>query len=544
MDADLNLGRCMPIQILNLNEPINDVSTFKIFDNCNMEYPRETLRYSYSLDGVCWSCYMTYDEVLRNLIDVKSDYFIRAKVGGIVNGVEAEGEKTDNYTTQLDSEFNLQGGCENNSTANTYQPYNNLDNAVGLYQQLSESVSCVVGIPIYYFKLSGNAGSTDITFKEYALKDVEAVKQIKLIVNDNNMPSSKPTFTDFGLDWETDWETEISKATFATAFGNTAQPTEGDLIYIPMMKRMWMVNEAYEEKKDAFMWNATTFKLALVKYQEKGSVDLGDTEDLVNSFIKNKYDDLFGEDENLDSGNDFVDAPSYSPHNMYSVFESDATRKYVSCDNNHIYAKNVYHKNTLISDYCYDFSANANDVAIIYQNQYCGDDCSGSFIVKFNAGSDSKYMFSINNIKFKVEQDGATINLSIINNPDLKITLTIGDTYFVWFRWNRLMNYSEISAAKHTYNPSIPLYKLTDNHWYFDIDNATTVTSNYNIELSSTEKGDVQLYTVNGYITNIKVYDIYIDSISELLMMYPTSQHLIINDTCRKLIDLHGVSLR
>ena len=60
--------------------------------------------------------------------------------------------------------------------------------------------------------------------------NVESVKQIKLIVNEGQMPSSKPEFSDFGLDWQTDWETEISKTMFATAFGITAQPMEGDLI--------------------------------------------------------------------------------------------------------------------------------------------------------------------------------------------------------------------------------------------------------------------------------------------------------------------------
>ena len=105
---------------------------------------------------------------------------------------------------------------------------------------------------------------------------VEAVKQIKLMVQDGMMPSSKPEFSEFGFDFSTDWETEISKSVFASAFGNTAKPMEGDLIYIPMMKRMWMVNGAYEEKNEGFMWQSSTFKVALVKYEDKGSVDLGD----------------------------------------------------------------------------------------------------------------------------------------------------------------------------------------------------------------------------------------------------------------------------
>ena len=127
----------------------------------------------------------------------------------------------------------------------------------------------MTGIPCYYIKLNPDVNSKDMTFKEYTLFGVEAIKQLKIIIADNQMPSSKPEFNDWGIDFQADWETEITKGSFATAFGPTAQPMEGDLIYIPMMKRMWMVNGAYEEKKDAFMWIATTFKLSLVKYQEK-----------------------------------------------------------------------------------------------------------------------------------------------------------------------------------------------------------------------------------------------------------------------------------
>ena len=90
-----------------------------------------------------------------------------------------------------------------------YNPYANMDCAIQLYQNLSNTVACITGIPIYYFKLNPNKGSKDITFKEYALMDVEAVKQIKLIIQDGQMPSSKPEFDDWGLNFDSEWPTEI-----------------------------------------------------------------------------------------------------------------------------------------------------------------------------------------------------------------------------------------------------------------------------------------------------------------------------------------------
>ena len=290
----LDLCGCKPIQIININLAINNIDNIKIYDSCNNVYDMNTLQYAYSVDMLCWSCYLSYNDLLTSVVELHSDFYVRIKVQGDISKIELNGNQFLDYTTQLDSSFNFTY-CDNSTSSNVYNPYANMDCAIGLYQNLSNTIACITGIPIYYFKLSPNVGSKDITFKEYTLMDVAAVKQIKLVVKDGQMPSSKPEFSDWGLDWQTDWETEISKSMFATAFGPTAQPMEGDLIYIPMMKRMWMVNGAYEEKRDGFMWVATTFKVTLVKYQEKGSVDLGSTEELVNSFVKNKYEDLFGD---------------------------------------------------------------------------------------------------------------------------------------------------------------------------------------------------------------------------------------------------------
>ena len=80
------------------------------------------------------------------------------------------------------------------------------------------------------------------------------------------------------------------------------------------------------------MWVSQTFKISLVKYQEKSSVDLGDTQQLVDTFVKNKYDDLVGDQETIVAGTEATDAPKYSADNLYPVFEQDATRKYMSVE--------------------------------------------------------------------------------------------------------------------------------------------------------------------------------------------------------------------
>lgn len=543
MEFNSCLGSCTPPQIINLTYAVNDISNIEVWNNCEA-YDNETLTWSYSLDNVCWSCYLSYNEILKNTIDLDTDFYIRIKVNGLVSKVLIDGVETQNYKCSIATGFNFVS-CDGSVTSysNLYNPYLNMECALSLQQYLTDSVTCIVGIPIYYFKLSGNKGSKDLTFKEYALMDVESVKQIKLVVPDGQMPSSKPEFTDFGLDWQADWETEVSKSMFATAFGNNAQPTEGDLIYIPMMKRMWMVNEAYEEKNEALMWNATTFKLALVKYQEKGSVDLGNTEDLVNSFVKNKYEDLFGDEENVASNETSTRNPVYKSNNLYPIYESDAVRKYITVDyikfNDNNY---IYYRGTLISDMFYSFSD--TDAKIIYQKTFCGNSGSCSFIIKTYTSDLEVSFINIGSIQLCLKYSDKKSILYLSNNENIKVELHNNETYFVYLRWSKDLKIVELSASIYTYPEGIPLYKLQPYHYIFDIDNCLKSTGKWDIEFSQETNQEVYIEGFSGIMSNFKLFDIYVDDVNDLLQMYPNHQHLIINDTARKLIDLNGLELR
>ena len=521
-------------QILNINDyAFNDISILKIFDDCGNEYDMSKLQFAYSLDNVCWTCYMSYNEFLEVTADLKQDFYLRIKISGPISSITLDGEVWKSYSTQIESSLSIAPSA--NQSSNLYNQYINMDCAMSLYQQLTETVSNVMGIGCYYFKLAPSAKSKDITFKEYALMDVAAVKQIKLIITDNQMPSSKPEFSDWGLDFSTDWEVETSKFVFATAFGNTAKPMEGDLIYIPMMKRMWMVNGSWEEKKDAFMWNATTFKLTLVKYQEKDSVDLGDSESLVNSFVKNKYEDLFGDESNnvpeFDSANNDIGYLG----KLYNVYESDSVRKSMNIDKMEINSKSLYHKGTLISDMEYIFPGIEMCNQIEYQFKFCGENGAISFIMTPKSGYLNYDFIKIGNLVIKIEQQNKKTILTNINS-NLSLELDINTTYFIYLRWSKQLNIVEFGKAKYDYNHSVPLYKLQAVHYMFDIDNVDKVVSKYNVEMTVANKSNIIINNFCGTFTNFKIFDEYVSDASELLQMYPTHNHLIVNDTARKIV--------
>ena len=541
------LGTCAPFQIITFDiaYSFDDIQNIKIYNSAAELYDVAGLAYSYSVDGVCWSCFVSLKNMNKLIININSDIYIKIKLQGGINSIKLNNCNILDYKTQLDSEFNLTTTPGNQ---NTYDPYANMECAVALQQQLTETISTMFGLPCYYFKLSPNAKSKDITFKEYALMNVESVKQLKIIIENGQMPSVKPDFADFGFEFQTDWETEIAKGAFATAFGIHAQPMEGDLIYIPLMTSMWMVNEGYEEKNTGLMWRASTFKVALVKYQEKDMVDLGDTQKMVDELINTQYLDLFGDEENLDSDTNAVSAPKYAADNQVAVFESDATRKYMTCDPITINSiDKLYHNSTLISDNHYEFTnPDTTKSQIIYQRKYCGDECTVSFIVKPNIANYEGNIFTIGKyFAVKIKQNNNIITI-YVNKDEEHITLNIepNNPYLIILRWSKTLNLIDFSAYKYTYNQNIPIYKLNNNAYYFDLQNPVQVISRYNDEFTISAKSDIAVEGFFGWLTNIKLFDVYDNDMSEIIQTYPNHQHLLVNDTARKLVDNTGVALR
>ena len=66
---------------------------------------------------------------------------------------------TSDYTLSIDGSGTfINDFC---GSTNLFQPYNNLDCAYNLQQQLSDSVACMFGIPVYYFRAEPQRDTVD-----------------------------------------------------------------------------------------------------------------------------------------------------------------------------------------------------------------------------------------------------------------------------------------------------------------------------------------------------------------------------------------------
>ena len=182
---------------------------------------------------------------------------------------------------------------------------------------------------------------------------------------------------------------------------------------------------------------------------------------------------------------------------------------------------------------------------IIYQKKYCGTEGSCSFIMSPLIATENNTIIQIGDIHINCEQTLKVTKLYINKLPDLNIEIDNSYIYFIVFRWSKALNYVELSAFKYVHNEKIPQYKLSDAHYWFDMDNPVQQNiRKFNIELIQESKGDVQLNSFVGWITNIKLFDVYNDNLEKGIMSKKSEYLMKYDDKLRKIVDLNGVSLK
>lgn len=532
-------------RILQLQEAIQ-YQTIKIIggDNNDITYD---CKYSWSSDGVCWTSWADYDAYIKICKNIENDFYLKILLFGDFLKISLNGVYTKCYNICVDSSSSfLTDFC---GETNLFQPYNNLDCALQLQQQLSDSVVCMFGIPIYYFRTNPVKDSVDYTFKEYFLHTVESVKQIKLMIPDGQMPSSNPKLTEFDFDWETDWETEISKTQFAKAFGDDAYPKTGDFIYIPMMKRMWDVNAAYDEKNEGLMWRSTTWRLALVKYSDSTNIDTGNYESLIDDLTKS-YEETFFEieknEQQRETGSTPLSSPSYAATNLYNIFMEDAIRKQYTKQDISILDK-IYNQGSVIVARNLYKPKNENG-CVTYQKPICGDSGTISFIIetggKLNDNLERDIM-NFGNIQVRMRYDGDKFYIKF---GELEKDLQPFKSYMIMLKWNRGTFNTELNVYEYIHPKDIPIYKVRPEMYKFDFENPICeLVGLYNNDYHMVQPQICQIHSYPFLISNIKYYNVYLDkveSIKESVKYTTKHENCVINDIARPIDDGHGYAVR
>ena len=508
-----------------------------------------TCLFSWSTDGVCWSSWANHDTYLKITPLLESDFYLRILINtGLSKIVLGDCIITD-YSICIDSSnIFLQDFC---GETNLFKPYDNLDCAIQLQQQLSDSVICMFGIPVYYFKCEPKRETADYTFKEYRLHSVTNVKQIKLMIKDGAMPSSNPKLTEFDFDWETDWETEISKTQFAAAFGDNLIPNAGDFIYVPLMKRMWEVNSAYDEKNTGLMWRSTTWKLQLVKYGDSTAYDGGIFNELIDSLIPQTYENTFGNIEHIEqeriSQIAQVTTPMFAATNLYDIFMEDAIRKQYTKNDVAILDKQYCHRANVTARNIYRFK-NENG-CITYQKGICGDNGTLMFILETPGSLNNaieRDIIQFGNLRVLLRYHNGKLTLEC--NSNIRATIETFKSYMCILRWNKNNFTISLDIYNYTHRTDIPIYKLRPEMYWFDFENPVySYTTDYDLDLSSDVELPCQIHAYPVQLTNIKYYNTYLndeEAVVESIKYTTNHENCVFNDLARQINSGHGYAVK
>ena len=534
-------------RIIKFNQAITSMP-IKVFDNLKTDITHSCM-FSWSSDSVCWTSWTSYDNYLRITKNIESDFYLRILISTGLTDVVINNCITTDYTISVDSSnIFLTDFC---GETNLFQPYNNLDCALQLQQQLADSVVCMFGIPVYYFRAEPKRETADYTFKEYVLHNVVSVKQIKLMIKDGTMPSSNPKLTEFDFDWETDWETEVSKSQFAAAFGDEAYPKYGDFIYIPLMQRMWDVNAAYDEKNEGLMWRSTTWKLQLVKYSDSTAYTKSDFDDLIDSLIPKTYDNTFGQIERIEqeriSHTPQVIAPMFAATNLYDIFMEDAIRKAYTKNDIAIIEKQYSHHSNIIGRNMYRFK-NEN-ACITYQKGICGDEGTLMFILE-TPGSFTDILdrdiIQFGNLRINMNWANNKFNLSC--NSGLTAELEPFKSYLCIIKWNQANFIISMQIYSYNHREDIPIYKLRPGMYWFSFDYPYySNMGNYDTELNTSCELPCQVHAYPLQLTNIKYYNKYLDeteATTEAIKYTTNHKSCVFNDLARPINSGHGYAVK
>ncbi len=526
---------CPLRRILTFKEAIHFLP-IKIVDLNGVDQTK-AYQYSWSTDGACWTSWVTYEQYLMLAKHIETDFYLRILVFGSIGEVYIDGAQTRCYNVCIQPDTFSSFACDD---PNLFQPYANLDCALLLQQQLADTVICMLGIPVFYFRCDPDKDSADYTFKEYVMHNVVDCKQLKLMIEDGAMPSSNPKLTDLDFDWETDWTTELSKTQFARAFGDTAIPKARDFLYIPLMKRMWEVNSAYDEKQDGLMWRSTTWKLSLVKYSDSTNIGTEGFDAVIDDFVGKFYQPTFGDIEEVEqdreSGSKQVESPKFAATNLYNIFMEDAVRKAYTRDDASILDKIYCHNNTIVARNIYKFK-NGNG-CVTYQKGICGDCGMISMLIETQGhleGDLSKEIAEFGPIVFEVAYDKEVKQFSV-GVEDLVIPIQPFSTYLVIYRWNRATVTKELSVYKHIHRRDFPVYVLKPEHYWFDLENGQSITGQYNNDYIIESEQACQIHPWPLLVSNVKLYNRYMsedDAIKETLKYTTTDDRCVFADLAR-----------
>lgn len=301
-----------------------------------------------------------------------------------------------------------------NCDANLFRPSEMVNPMGNLFAALSNSVAEMFGWTVKYFKVEVEPKSKDVILHEYTLFNVSNVKDVRVLVPENKLPSEELRFTAFDMDFVDDFEVHVTREHFERAFGVGTRPNEKDYIYFPLLNRVWEVTSTYLSKGD-FLQTPVYWKLKLFKYQERQNIKKSDA-------IAQAMDSLIARPNFLE----FEDEVNRSVipsqlDNSISLLGKDAIRSHINPDLE-IEDLQLEINFSKLSRFAYNLkSIKENEIAVVYSPMLptANLSVSGWFSGKGSILAGNNFTLSYNGSKMAMVTNVGEFEFNIVLNTSL-----------------------------------------------------------------------------------------------------------------------------
>lgn len=279
--------------------------------------------------------------------EMQNPYFVDEQIFIHQVVIEDKGEKKINPVGFVKSESNL-----NEKVTNTVKE---------TQSKLNSWIQNTLSTPVTYFKISGVDTSRDVILNEFGIYEGSEGVCLGVHIKDNIIPTEKPEYKEWGLDWES-FEIEISVKTFSDVYGKGVTPTVGDFLYIKNVNRMYSVLSFFTERDVA--GEPTSYTLKLSTYEGKKSIinEPSVTETLENVLISTE--EIFSkeiEDEFLSSRGTTDD---------HAFTQTTDSQRSILSDKVIIKDKTLMNSGTKMFNHFYDMrEMSLGEVLVMYKNE-------------------------------------------------------------------------------------------------------------------------------------------------------------------------------
>lgn len=339
---------------------------------------------------------------------------------------------------------------------------------ISLQEKLNEYTNARNSWPVTYLLTDPDRKGIDHILHEQQIHNVIAMKDIKVIVPDNQFPTDNVMFSHLNFDLIQSFEVHILITHFKNLFGVEFRPSKRDVLYFCDLNQLWEVEQVFPQRG---LMNASFYhRVLLKKYNNNKSRQYANTSDgqSANIFIDNlaKHTSLdqlfFGDNQNDIKQNTKDNNPAIpNPSQQYTQNTMKTIRKTIDAKVN-IITDEIWNASLTVSDTQYELPIKSKGKKLI---EYYPTDHTISI-------ADNRAI----SMWFKSGDYNPTYDYTLLSNYDYtnntgyKLSLFNGSLSFTW--------------NQNTYNLPVAQH-IQNDKWYVFMVNYNQVQSECEIAVYS-----------------------------------------------------------